>query len=111
MVGTNKHCEWHVVYIGLVCGVEGDGITKVSIPPCMLAWLQKRFCITLSSSHWKSQKNCGFCSSHSLKKETSLFMSSEPRSLVVAALLVVKRDAIECKYQRRGRVTIKNRSK
>jgi hypothetical protein len=23
----------------------------------------------------------------------------------------VKRDAIECKYQRRGRVTIKNRSK
>jgi hypothetical protein len=33
MVGTNKHCEWHVVYIGLVCGVEGDGIPKVSILP------------------------------------------------------------------------------
>jgi hypothetical protein len=42
-----------------------------------------------------------------LKKETSLFMSSEPRSLVVAALLVVKRDAIDSKYQRRGRVTVK----
>jgi hypothetical protein len=57
MVGTNIHCEWQVVDICLVCGVKGDGITKVSIHPlhgCMLAWLQKRFCITPSSSHWKS---------------------------------------------------------
>jgi hypothetical protein len=38
-------------------------------------------------SSWKSQKNCGFCFLHSLKKAKSLATSFEQFSLLLAALL------------------------